>query len=455
MKKTVLILSGMLLSLLLGAQELSGPLTLKECMDYAVQNNLSLQKDKLSAQGALQSKREVIGALLPQLSASAGFTENIDKTRITMPNFVNSMLPEAMRDPNAAKYMSVTMGTDMSANWGFSVSQQIFNYSLFNAVGIAKAAQEMADTGVAISTLDVQAQTATLFFNVQVLEYAVGEFDKSLSLMEHSQNMMGVFHENGIIRKVDLDQIKVAKSNLETEKLNMVLALDVQKKLLKLQMGMDVNAEIALPPLDLDQIESLVNRDSSKDFAIEDQLAFKLIKSQENMLVHQKNSAIGEALPALVLTGTYSQNYLGDEFKGPTYQHFPVSMVMLNLKVPIFTGLSKTAKVKKANIELQKAFKDEAQLGQSLTMAHSNAMAQLEQNRIVVASQRQNKDLAQEVMTVTESNYNEGMSSLSDLLNANSSLIQAQMNYVNALNKCIKAYIDLRKIEGNVQEINN
>lgn len=450
MRITLLFLSLLLPVTTVHAEE---PLTYRQCIEYAVQHNLNLQKDRLAVESAVQSKREVVGALLPQLSASAGFTDNIQKTKITMPNFVNDMLPEPMRDPNASKYMSVTMGTDLSANWGLSVAQQVFNYSLISAVGIAKVAGEMAEAGVEITTNDVVAQTATLYFNSQVLEYAISQFDKSITLMENSEKMMTVFHENGVIRKVDLDQIIVAKTNMETQKMDLELALEVQKKLLKLQMGYEMNDPIEIEPFDADRMEEFIYSHSLSNFDVYEQLPYKMVKYQQDMLGYQKKSAIGEVLPTLVLTGSYSHNYLGDDFKGPTYQHFPVSMVMLNLKVPIFTGLSKTAKIRKAEIEIRKAQRDEQLLIQSLTMGYGNARSQFDQNMRTVEAQHRNKDLAMEVMDVTQKNYEEGLSSLSDLLNANSSFIQAQMNYTNALNKCIEAFINLKKTDGTIQEI--
>ena len=57
------------------------------------------------------------------------------------------------------------------------------------------------------------------------------------------------------------------------------------------------------------------------------------------------------------------------------------------------------------------------------------------------------------MLRVTESNYNEGLANLSDVLNASSSLIEAQMNYVNALSSGMKAYIDLKKADGSIKEI--
>jgi outer membrane protein TolC len=54
---------------------------------------------------------------------------------------------------------------------------------------------------------------------------------------------------------------------------------------------------------------------------------------------------------------------------------------------------------------------------------------------------------------VTETNFQEGISSLSDLLNASSSLVQAQMNYVNTLGESMKAYIDLKEAVGTIHDL--
>lgn len=448
MRKILLSLALILPAAICQSQEM---LSFEQCVEYAIEHNLSLQKDKLSLESACQSKREVVGALLPQLSASSGFTGNIQKTKIIMPNFVNDMLP--MPNPDAPKYMAITMGTNLSANWGVSLSQQVFNYSVFSAIGIAKATEQMAQIGLEISTDELIAQTVTLFFNIQSLEYAIKQFDTSIGLMENSQEMMSVFLDNGIIRKVDLDQIKVSKTNMETEKMKLELALDIQKKLLKLQMGYDMNEDIRIAPLDTDQIEDIIYGGTRSEFDLYKQNPYRMLKQQQNMLKFQKKAALGETLPALVLTGSYSHNYLGDRFSGPTYQHFPVSMVMLNLKVPIFTGFSKSAKIKKADIEIQKSQRDEQILAQSLTMGYGNARKQFDINLKAVEAQHRNKDLAMDVMSVTEKNYNEGLSSLSDLLNANSSFIQAQMNYVTALNQCVEAFIELKKADGTIKEI--
>lgn len=451
MKKTAII--ALLLLIPLSSRGQEGPLSLKRCLDYTLENNAALQKDRISLEAAEQSRKEVIGSLHPQLNASGTFTYNIQKTAIAMPNFVNSMMPEPMRDPNADKYMTVTMGMDLSANWGLQLSQQILNFSLFNALSMANAGKEMSAIGIEADKEDIIAKTATLYYNAQVLEYSMSLFDESLAVMDRLSGVMEANRSIGLVRNVDADRIAVTKMNLETEKSSLAQALEIQKNLLKLQMGFPMDSVIAIEPFNAENVENAIFLATAGDCIIEDQLPFRMVKQQEEMLRLQRKAAVSEVLPMVSLSATYSMNYMGDHFYGETFHKFPVSMVSVNLRMPLFTGMSKTAKIKKASLEMEKAIHDERMLAQSLTMGWNNARMQMEQNRATINSQKRNRELAADVLSVTESNYNEGLANLSDVLNASSSLVQAQMNYINALNSCVKSYIDLRKANGTIKEL--
>ncbi len=455
MKLNILTLALALLALAVCGLEAGGQeaYSLKQCLEYALAHNNALAKDRLELAIAAQSKREVVGALLPQVSASSGWTRNLQKATIAMPNFINAMLPERQRDPNAPKYMTVTMGMDYTANWGAGLNQQLVNFALFNAVSIAKVAGEMAELGVEMTESDVIAQTATLYYGAQALSYAVGQFDESVALLDRTLRILEADRESGLMRQVDVDRVSVSKSNLETQRGAMERTLELQKNLLKLQMGFPMSDSIRIPAIDPDRMEKQLYSAAIPVFDVTCMLPYKILKAKQMMLERQYRSTVYEALPVVTFGANYSMNYMGDHFSGETFHHFPVSMLTLNLRMPLFTGLSRTAKIKKARIELQQSEADERMLTQSLAMGEDNARRQLEQQLRSIASQKRNKALAEEVYRVTESNFKEGISSLSDLLNASSSLVQARMNYVNALGESMKAYIDLKKAVGTIQDL--
>lgn len=435
----------------IGAQQVYD---LQGCLKFALENNHNIRKAQFDKEKSAQARQEILGALLPQVSGTGNLNYNIQKSRFIMPNFMNEFLPPGMQDPNAAKYMTIEMGTNYTAGIGAALNQQIVNLSLFNAVGIAKTAEELTSLAAEAREEDVISQTANLFYAIQATEYAAGMFGRSIEIMDSVLISMETSYASGLIRKVDLDRLKVTRTNMSTQRASVINAVEVQKNLLKLQMGMDISEQLEIEKINPEIFDIQTNIGDFQDFDPNLQTSYKMLNRQQNLQQLQKKAAIYENFP--VLTAMINYNYTGvsDEFfRGETNYWFGSSMAALNLRIPLFGGLSRSSKIKQANFELLKVREDEAILKQSLSMAHKNALLKLEDSRNAIQIQKANMAMAEEVYRVTERNYSQGIASMSDVLNSNSSLIQAQMSYADALNNFMKAYVELRKASGTIREL--
>ena len=135
--------------------------SLKACVDFALENNHNLKKSELDRQKSQQSRQEILGNLLPQVNGSGSMSYNLKKPKFIMPNFINDMLPPVAQDPSAAKYLTIEMGTNYSAGLGATLNQQVFNYSLFSMLELAKIAESMASLNIESKEEDIIAQTAS------------------------------------------------------------------------------------------------------------------------------------------------------------------------------------------------------------------------------------------------------------------------------------------------------
>ncbi|HOS72169.1 MAG TPA: TolC family protein [Bacteroidales bacterium] len=450
--KSVFILFG----LLPGATVLFSQETysLRQCLEYALDNNRNLKKSNYDREKAAYARQEVLGSLLPQISGSANLNDNLKKARFIMPNFVNSMLPPSAQDPDAEKYMIIEMGTTYNANVGVSLSQQVLNLGLFNVLEIAKTAEKMAALGVEADEEEVISQTVNLFYAVQSTEYAVTQMDRSVELVNRMLETMEENHRNGLVRKVDVDRLKVNLVNLTTQRVAVKNAAEVQKNLLKLQMGFDVGNPIDIQAIDLALFEEKVKDNYESPFSLKNQTSFLLLMEKMDMVKLQKKSAVYEYMPTLSLMFNYQYNGVSDEFfRGETNYWYPGSVVGLSLRIPVFSGFSRRYKISQNSMELQKAREDAELLGQSLNMAFMNARIKLADMRNTINLQRDNQSLAEEVFRVTENNFMLGLSSMSDILNAAQSLVQAQLSYAGALNDYMKAWVDLKKASGSIRDL--
>ena len=435
----------------IGAQQVYD---LQGCLKFALENNHNIRKAQFDKEKSAQARQEILGALLPQVSGTGNLNYNIQKSRFIMPNFMNEFLPPGMQDPNAAKYMTIEMGTNFAAGIGAALNQQIVNLSLFNAVDIARTAEELTALAAEAREEDVISQTANLFYAIQATEYAAGMFGRSIEIIDSVLISMETNYLSGLIRKVDLDRLKVTRTNMATQRASVINAVEVQKNLLKLQMGMDISDQLEIEKINPETFDSQANIEDFQDFNLNFQTSYKMLNRQQNLMQLQKKSAIYESFP--VLTAMINYNYTGvsDEFfRGETNYWYGSSMAGLNLRIPLFGGLSRSSKIKQANFEILKVREDEAILEQSLSMAHKNALLKLEDSRNAIQVQKANMAMAEEVYRVTERNYSQGIASMSDVLNSNSSLVQAQMSYADALNNYMKAYVELRKASGTIREL--
>lgn len=448
----MLVLGLLLLSVTGHAQE---GYTLQQCLGYAVEHNSNVKKSAYDREKAERARQEVLGALLPQISGSAGLNDNLKKAKFIMPNFMNNFLPEKMRDPNASEYMTIEMGTKYSANAGLALNQQLLNMSLFNTLDIAKVSKQMAELGALSTEEDVIAQTATLYYGVQITQYAASQMLRSVELVEQMLRMMEVNYASGLVKKVDVDRLRVNLTNLKTQQSAIESGLEVQKNLLKLQMGFEVTEPIIVPALDLSLMaQQEIAAVGSPTFDPIRHIAYRQMQQRERMAELQERAKKYEYLPTLSLALNLQYNHMSDQlFGGATNYGYPTAMVGVSLRMPIFSGGSRLAKVRESHLDLLKAQEDLHALDQSLRMANLNASLKLRDTRRTIALQRDNQALAEQVLDLAQKNYSLGVASLSDVLNASQSLVQAQMSYASALGDYMKAFIDLKKSRGEIRDL--
>jgi outer membrane protein TolC len=134
-------------------------------------------------------------------------------------------------------------------------------------------------------------------------------------------------------------------------------------------------------------------------------------------------------------------------------QWFPTSYVGLNLAIPIFDGLAKNSRVKQTKIQVEQSVLEEEYLTENLKMQRENANNNQKANQAALTSQQSNIQLAQKVYRVTMAQFIGGIATITDIVNAESSLRDAQTNYLKALVQVKLGELDLIKSTGNIGNI--
>ena len=156
--------------------------------------------------------------------------------------------------------------------------------------------------------------------------------------------------------------------------------------------------------------------------------------------------------PTLNLNGAYQKNALDNTFSlfSTNSTWYSTSYVGLSLTVPIFSGFSKDANLKKARLQSNLINDQIENLKQNIDMEVRVARNTFLNSIKNMDNQQENATLAESVYNQTKKKYESGLASTTDLTNAQTDLIQAQSNYINALYNAVVAKVDYLKAIGKI-----
>lgn len=427
-------------------------LNLKDAVSYAVKANQNAKKARLDEENSQYKIDEVRARALPQINGSAAIVHNPLLQMSALPNLFGP-------NPNPNETILVAFGQKWNANAGVSLNQALFDKSVLTGLSAARATQEFYKLSAQLTEEQVIEQVATNYYQVLVQRQQIGVLDSTIKNTRRVQSILESQYKNGLAKKIDVDRITVNISNLNSQRQQLINTLSLLENQLKFYMGMPIQTPIAIPNADIEAIQpkAVAKTDSVN---VEGRLEYQLLKQQEQLLTLQKEAYKSEYYPSLSLSSNYSYQGTGNKLpvlKGEKQgvNWFDAASVSLNLRVPIFNGGATKARIKQADVSIKKLNEDINNTTLALNLAFENAKTQINNSIITLNSQQENARLAQEVFFNTQNNYNNGLATLTDLLNAETSLTQAQNSYSSALLNYKVAEIQLIKSQGQLKSLLN
>ena len=422
-------------------------LTLKEAINYALENKADAKKAKLKVENSNYQIQEVRSRALPQITANGSLNYN---------PILQTTVIDGAAFGQPGTVIQAAFGQKWSSTAGLSLTQALFDQTVSTGLKAAKSTREFYQINNQLTEEQVIERVANNYYQVYVQRQNLTVIDSTYKNTTKVRDIIKGQYDNGLAKKIDLDRVSVKISNINTMRQQVLNAVQIQENALKFYMGMPIETQIEIPqtafevsPHSLSEIPNTAIRTE-----------YLLLKKQEQLLTYQKKAIEASYYPTLSLSAGY--NFIGQGPKMPIgakpadgvyWSDF--SSIGLNLKVPIFTGFGTRAKVRQADIDLQKVKEDLNDTKLSLDLAFANAKTQIDNSLITITNQKENAQLAKEVLENTRNNYVQGLASLTDLLDAENALTEAQNNYTSAILEYKLAEIQLIKSKGELKTLIN
>ncbi|RIA09743.1 outer membrane protein TolC [Flavobacteriaceae bacterium MAR_2010_72] len=442
--KWTLALTIMLVSVKVSSQETITFNTLEETITYAVENNNNLESVRIDQEIIQAQIAEVKGRALPQISGKAGFTDNF--------SLQEQQLPAEVFGGEPGTTIGVAFGNRYQYTAGVSVQQQLLNFQLFSSIKSTAALSELRALQTLVTTQDLIVNIIQTYVQVQVFEKQVDllqqNFDRTDNLVKISEAKL----KEGIIKKLDLNQLMVNRSNLKTQIEDAQFGRNQQMRLFKVLLQIPMTTDVVLVEKLEDRAAYTLGTELLLDANIEYQ---QLDKSLELSIIDQKLIK-AEYLPTL--NASFGYNYLGQanefvDFNPNVYQGQWSGTWGLSASIPIFDGFQRRNRLKQKEFATAQLELDKETLKLNIQRDFGDAKEQLLLSNSQIESQKTNMELAQENYDGIKTSYNEGVANLTELLDSEFALRQAQSNYLNALLQSKVAEVTLLKSSGTLSQL--
>jgi outer membrane protein len=430
-----------LASLSVRAQEAGGELklSLKEAQDYAIQHNKMAKSVRLDLDASKMAVWETISSGLPQISGGASFTDNIKQMVFLLPDFIGG----------TDKKTPITMGSEFNSALTLQAAMPIFNASYLVGIETVKLANKIAEINIKSTELDVRESIASAYYLILISEESLKIIDANLTNLQETVKSTRSMFSVGMAESTDVDQMVSNVTMVQNSRSSLERTIELNYNLLRFQLGVEPDAKIVLNEK-LEDITKQLNLEAllTQEFNYTNNMSYKLIEGQEKMSALNLKSQKALVLPTLTGVITTSKTGMGDKL--PEMAWYGSSLYMFQLSVPIFGSGQRYAKIKKAQINLERAATTKEIVSDQLRLQEKQLRYNLVNANIQYKSQRDNVEVSKRVFTSMENKFKQGMASSLDLTQANSLFLQAENNYVSALMNLLQTKLALDKLLNNI-----
>ena len=265
--------------------------TLRACIDYAVTNNISVKTSELDLKNAIITKKDAIGAFLPNINANASHSWNIG---------LNQNITTGLLENQTTQFTSA----------GLNVGVDIYN-GLRNQLQLRKATLAIVASQYQMTKMqeDIALNVANAFlqilFNKENLKVQLQQKAYNLTVLERTSQLV----DAGVVPKGDLLDIKATAAADNQRVIAAQNALLISKlslaQLLRLEdfSNFDID-ESEIPSLN----ESILMESSQNIIKKAKETRTELKIAQSNVELAKKDIAIAKGAYQPSLTGFYSFN---------------------------------------------------------------------------------------------------------------------------------------------------
>ncbi|CAG4994206.1 hypothetical protein DYBT9275_01344 [Dyadobacter sp. CECT 9275] len=425
-----------LLSGTLHAQEYN----LDQLVELALKNSFEIQSATLDEKKTSAKIDEVKARLLPSFNISGDY-----KGYFKIPGQV---VPASTFGGPEGSYTTLALGLPYNLSTSAQVSQTLFNPSVRFALKAANLSRDLTALSTVKTKEDIAYNVAYAYYNLVMLKQQIAFLDTNLVSQDRLYKISNLLYQNQMAQGIDKDRILINKTATETQLASVRDSYNQIANLLKLYTG--------LPQSDTIRIVVTVSNDMlNPGKTVYEPLRrteVKLLERQKDLNELDGRNIKAGFIPTVSAYGVANLAYYGKGGENSVLKAVPGYWAGLQLNWNVFDGFARKAKATQNRIDTEKLNVQIRQLEETFQMEEANAQSKFTVEQKNIRSKSDQVRLAERVYKQTQLQFKEGTVSLTDVIQAENTLNEAQTNYLTSLVQLLQAELDWKKATGALLE---
>lgn len=411
--------------------------TLDQLINKALTNNFSVQSARLDEIKTEAQIAEVRASARPQVNLTGDY-----KRYLKIPGQV---IPASVFGGPEGSYAAVAFGLPYNLSTSVQATQALYNQSLLIATKAAKASRDLSALQTQKVKEDVAYNVSATFYNLQTTVQQIAFLRSNLLATERLIRITELRRQNQLAQGIDVDRLQLSKISAQTQIESLQSTYNQLLNNLKFLTGLTQTDSLQV----VTSIEKTIPVAPGDDYTV-NRTDLQLIAQQRIINGLQQQNVKSGFVPTVNAYGVANSTVYAIGGDNSYIKNLPGYWLGIQLNWNVFDGLARKAKLTQKKIDDQKLDVQLRQTRESITMDIANS-----RNKFLVEQQNlttnQNQiALAEKVYTQTQLQFKEGTVDITEVVQAENALREAQNNYLTTLVNLRTAELDWKKATGSL-----
>ena len=409
-------------------------LTLDSCKVLALRNNAAVKNAALDVAAAQEVKKQAFTKYFPNVSVMAGgyyaanplFEYGIDDIEnANARQWLHNLYYEYGAAIGLPDRITLCENGVMA---GAMVVQPVYmGGQIVNGNKLAKVGVEAAELKAQLTEDQITQQVEETYWQTVSLIEKRKTLRQAISFLDTLHRDVTAAAEAGLVTRNDILKVELKQNEMRSNMLKVNNGITLSTMLLCQMIGMEYSENLILTDTVSNETGSTASPEADFADAVRRRKESQLLDLQVSAEELKKKMALGETLPHLTIGGTASYGNL-------VFDHFSANaLAFTTLQIPLTSWWETAHKIRQQNFLIQKAENERADYVAKMELETRQAWCNVEEAKSQVTLAESSVRSAESNLADTKSNFDAGLVPVSDLLEAQTLLLQAQNQRTDAL----------------------